>query len=361
MTDTTTQTRAGIRGENWLTRPEPGSPCAIIAEVAQAHDGSLGIAHAFIDAAAEAGADAIKFQTHIAAAESTAEEPWRTRFSAQDERRYDYWRRMEFTAEQWAGLRTHADERGLAFLSSPFSMEAFELLDRIGVAAWKVGSGEINNAAMLEAMASSSQPVILSSGMSSFDEIDLAVERVRRHDTRLAVLQCSSSYPCPPDLVGLNVIDELRKRYDTAVGLSDHSATIWPGVAAAMLGIEVLEVHLTLSRRMFGPDVSSSLTTKELGRLVEGVRAVETMRANPVDKRTVPENVAALRSVFMKSVVAGRDLAAGTVLEASDLAAKKAGPVAIPAEQAETLVGRRTRRALVGDERIAPDDLEEVR
>ena len=117
----------------------------IIAEVAQAHDGSLGMAHAYIDAIANAGADAVKFQTHIASAESTPGEPWRVKFSQQDATRYDYWKRMEFTEEQWQGLKKHADERGLKFLSSPFSVEAVELLTRVGVAAWKVASGEVSN------------------------------------------------------------------------------------------------------------------------------------------------------------------------------------------------------------------------
>ena len=116
--------------------------CFVIAEVAQAHDGSLGMAHAFIDAIASAGADAVKFQTHIARAESTPAEPWRVKFSPQDKTRYDYWKRMEFTEEQWHGLKQHAEERGLKFLSSPFSTEAVDLLTRVGVAAWKVASGE---------------------------------------------------------------------------------------------------------------------------------------------------------------------------------------------------------------------------
>ena len=127
-----------------------GKPCLIIAEVAQAHDGSLGTAHAFIDAIAGAGADAVKFQTHIAAAESTPDEPWRVKFSPQDATRFDYWKRMEFTEEQWKGLKQHADECELIFLSSPFSFEAVDLLDRVGVAAWKVPSGETANAPMLD-------------------------------------------------------------------------------------------------------------------------------------------------------------------------------------------------------------------
>ena len=128
------------------------SRCLVIAEVAQAHDGSLGMAHAFIDAAARAGADAVKFQTHIAAAESTPGEPWRVQFSFQDKTRYDYWKRMEFTEEGWRGLKAHADERGLLFLSSPFSSEAVALLRRVGVAAWKVASGEVGNTPMFAQM-----------------------------------------------------------------------------------------------------------------------------------------------------------------------------------------------------------------
>src|SRR3954471_18592458 len=117
--------------------------CLVIGEVAQAHDGSVGFAHAFVDAIADAGADAVKFQTHIAAAESTPSEPWRVQFSKQDATRYDYWRRMEFTEAQWKELAEHAAERELLFLSSAFSVEAVELLQRIGMRAWKVASGEV--------------------------------------------------------------------------------------------------------------------------------------------------------------------------------------------------------------------------
>jgi N,N'-diacetyllegionaminate synthase len=166
--------------------------CLIVAEVAQAHEGSLGQAHAFIDAIANAGADAVKFQTHIAAAESTRGEPWRVKFSSQDASRYDYWRRMEFTEAQWTELKYHADERNLFFLSSPFSIEAIELLSRIGVWAWKIASGELTNPQALELMAKTGKPFILSTGMSTFAEIDDAVDRIRRTGHPLTVLQCAS-------------------------------------------------------------------------------------------------------------------------------------------------------------------------
>ena len=129
-----------------------GEPALLIAEIAQAHDGSLGLAHAFIDAAATAGADAVKFQTHIAAAESTLDEPFRVRFSKQDATRYEYWQRMQFTPEQWAGLADHARERKLIFLSSAFSVDAVELLQRLKVPAWKIASGELASRTMLAAM-----------------------------------------------------------------------------------------------------------------------------------------------------------------------------------------------------------------
>jgi N,N'-diacetyllegionaminate synthase len=182
------------------------TPCLIVAEVAQGHDGSLGLAHSFIDAVANAGADAVKFQTHLAAAESTPGEPWRVKFSPQDASRYDYWKRMEFTEEGWNGIKKHADEHGLKFLSSPFSVEAVELLGRVGVAAWQVASGEVSNIPMLERMAATGLSIILSSGMSPISEIDAAVELVKARGSPLVVLQCTSAYPFPPEKIGLNLI-----------------------------------------------------------------------------------------------------------------------------------------------------------
>ncbi len=341
----------------WLAQPAEGAPCTIIAEIAQAHDGSLGAAHAYIDCAARAGADAVKFQTHIADAESTLSEPWRTRFSQQDETRLDYWRRMEFTAEQWNGLKRHADEMGLLFLSSPFSMEAVALLKEVGVAGWKVASGEITNFEMLDAMASTGQPVILSTGMSPLPEIDAAVERISSKHAPLAILQCTTQYPSPPESIGLNIITEFRERYRTAIGLSDHSGTIYPGLAAATMGIEVLEVHVTMSREQFGPDVVASVTGDELASLVEGIRFIEEMKASPMDKSAVAESVAPLREIFLKSLVPLRDLEAGTVIAAGDLGAKKPG-TGIPASEFESIVGRRLARNVKRDVPLLESDLE---
>jgi len=341
----------------WLSDPRPGRPCTIIGEVAQAHDGSLGQAHAFIDAIAEAGADAIKFQTHIAAAESTPGEPWRKKFSPQDATRYDYWKRMEFTEPQWHGLKEHAQQRGLLFLSSPFSLQAIELLQRVGVAGWKVASGEVSNLDLIDAMAATGQPVMLSSGMSGMAELDAAVAVVKQRGAPLAVMQCSTMYPTSPEAVGLNLITEFRERYGCAVGLSDHSSKIYPGLAAATLGAEVFELHVALSRHMFGPDTIASVTPEELKQLVEGVRFIERMRAAPIDKDQSAQALEAMRGIFTKSVVAVGDLAAGTVLTAPLLAAKKPG-TGIPVKELKSLLGRRLKRAVKHDVPLTWDDLE---
>lgn len=341
----------------WFDDRGRADRCWIVAEVAQAHDGSLGFAHAFIDSAARAGADAIKFQTHIAAAESTPGEPWRVRFSRQDASRYEYWQRMEFTEDQWRGLKAHADEAGLAFLSSPFSVEAIELLRRVGVAAWKVASGELSNPLMLDAMSEDRLPILLSSGMSPLEEIDDAVARFRAKGLPVVVMQCTTAYPCPPERIGLNLAPFYRERYGLGVGLSDHSGTIYPGLAAATLGIDALEVHLTLSREMFGPDVSASITPAELKQLIEGVRFIERMRSSPVDKDALAGEMSGLRTAFGKSVAMKVALPAGATLNLDHLTAKKPGG-GIPAARIRELTGRRLKRAVAADEFLREDDLE---
>ena len=302
-----------------------GHPCFLVAEVGQAHDGSLGTAHAYIDAVAEAGAAAVKFQTHIAAAESTPAEPWRVKFSPQDASRYDYWKRMEFTQEQWRGLKAHAEERGLVFLSSPFSVEAVDLLEDLGVAGWKLGAGETTSFDILERVAGTGKPVMLSSGMSHWGELDEAVGVLEAAGSPCGVYQCTSAYPCPPEKVGLNVLEELRERYGCPVGLSDHSGGIFAGLAAAVLGANMLEVHVTFSRACFGPDVPASLTIEELAELKRGLAWTGRALAHPVDKEAMASELQPLRDLFRKSAVALRDLPEGSVLVAEDIGWRKPG------------------------------------
>jgi N-acetylneuraminate synthase len=331
--------------------------CFVIGEVALTHDGSLGLAHAFVDAIAAAGADAVKFQTHIAAAESTPSEPFRVAFSRQDERRYDYWKRMEFTEEQWRGLAEHCRDRGVVFISSPFSVQAVDMLERIGQPLWKIGSGETSNEQLLDRILQTSGHVLLSTGMSAWAEIDAAVGRVKARGRQAAVLQCTTAYPCPPERVGLNLIPVFRERYGCWVGLSDHSATIYPGLAAATMGADVIEVHVALSREMFGPDVVASVTTAELRQLVDGIRFIERMTANPVDKDAAAQETAPLRRVFTRSLVARVALPAGTVLTRDHVAIKKPGTGLEP-RRLDEVVGRRLVRAVDVDHVLTAEDVE---
>lgn len=274
-----------------------GHPCLIIGEVAQAHEGSLSLAHAYIDAIADAGADAVKFQCHIAEAESTPDEPWRVEPEyPQDENRYAYWKRMEFTFDQWAGLAAHAWRRGLTFIVSPFSVEAVAMMTPL-VDAWKVASGEVTNGLLIAVMDRTEKPLLISSGMSTRRELEYAWMQ-SRHD--VALLQCTSEYPTPPEHLGLNVIRSLGQRYGIPIGLSDHSGTTYAALAAVALGCDVLEVHVTFSREMQGFDTASSITLEDLRRLVEGVRWIERAKANPVDKDAMAKELEPMRALFME-------------------------------------------------------------
>jgi len=333
-----------------------GDRCMVIAEVAQSHDGSLGTAHAFIDLAADCGADAVKFQTHIAAAESTPHEPWRIPFSRQDGSRYEYWKRMEFSAAQWSGLKRHADDRGILFLSSPFSVRAVELLRGIGMMAWKIASGEVANDLLLDSVLEDRRPVILSSGLSSWAELDRSVDRVRSAGAEFAVLQCTTEYPSRPETVGLNILAEMRRRYGCPAGLSDHSGAVFAPLAAVALGASCIEVHLAFHRGMFGPDVPASLLPDQLSLLCDGVSAIHRMLSNSVDKDAQAAAAEPLRRVFGRSIVLDAPVPAGTLIEAGMVSFRKPGTGIPPAELAR-VIGRRVKHGLPADHLLRDEDL----
>lgn len=334
-----------------------GFPCFIIAEVGLAHYGVLGLAHAYIDAAAEAGVDAVKFQTHLAEFESSPAETFRVPISSQYATRAEYWEKTSFAAAQWAELKEHADRSGLVFLSSPFCNQAVDMLERVGVAAWKVASGEITNAPLLDHLGRTGKPVILSTGMSGWAEVAGAVRRMQRHGTSVAVMQCTSEYPASAEHLGLNMVAELSTRLGCPSGLSDHSGLPWPGIAAAALGASIIEVHLTLADNLFGPDVRSSLTPGRLKDLVAGIRYTETSLAHPVDKDDEERRLCSMRTLFMKSVAAGRDLPAGTRLRENDLEARKPGN-GVPIQEMHTILGRVLATGRSKGEIISFEDLQ---
>jgi N-acetylneuraminate synthase len=264
-----------------------GSPCFIIAEVGLAHDGSLTQAHAYIDAIKRAGADAAKFQCHL----GDPGREWRIRLSwARTETRQEYWARTGFTSQEWRGLKAHCDDLGLVFMCSPFSLQAAEMLDPM-LDLWKVPSGQVSNDALLSFIGATRKPVLLSTGMSTAEETIEATKTLLGMGSEVGLMQCTSLYPCPADRIGLGLVSVWG-------GLSDHSGTIWPGIAAAALGCQALEVHVCFSVDQGGLDTSSSITTAELCDLVSGVRFVERAMI-PVDKGVQAEELSSTREIFM--------------------------------------------------------------
>lgn len=328
----------------------------VIAEVAQAHDGSLGFAHAFIDVAAEAGVDCIKFQTHIAEAESTRDEAFRVPFSYEDTSRYDYWRRMEFSPDHWDGLARHARDRKLVFLSSCFSVAAVEMMRRVGMPAWKVGSGEIGSGDLLAAMTAGREPLLLSTGMTGYADLAVQIEPIASAGIPYALFQCTTRYPTALEEVGLNVIDGLHARFGCPVGLSDHSGTLWPSVAAMARGAPIVEVHLALHRMQFGPDTPASLDPAGLRQLVEARDAIDRMTRSPVDKESVGAEMAGMRELFGKSLALVSSLPTGTVLERRHLTVKKPGGGLAPADM-PAILGRTLARDVPADRLLRLEDL----
>ncbi|RKS01906.1 N-acetylneuraminate synthase family protein [Flavobacterium sp. 102] len=311
----------------------------LIAEIAQAHDGSLGILHSYIDAVAQTGVQAIKFQMHIAEAESSIHEPFRVKFSKEDATRYDYWKRMEFTLEQWKSIKKHCDEVGLDFICSPFSNLAVDWLEEVGVHTYKVGSGEVNNFLLLEKITQTGKPIIISSGMSSFAELDKTVDFLKSKKADFSILQCTTAYPTKPEQFGLNVISELKERYKVTIGFSDHSAKISTGIAAVALGAEILEFHVVFNRSMFGPDAIASLTLEETKQLVEAVNEIHVAQNNPINKNS-NEDFRELKSIFEKSLAINKNLPQGHILTFADLESKKPKGYGISAADFEKVIGR---------------------
>ncbi|WP_412477158.1 N-acetylneuraminate synthase family protein [Flavobacterium sp. TBRC 19031] len=314
----------------------------LIAEIAQAHDGSLGILHSYIDAVAQTGVQAIKFQMHIAEAESSIHEPFRVQFSKEDATRFDYWKRMEFTLAQWQEIKAHCDAVGLDFICSPFSNMAVDWLETIGVKTYKVGSGEVNNFLLLEKIALTGKPIIISSGMSNFEELDQTVTFLKSKNVDFSILQCTTAYPTKPEQYGFGVMQELKERYQVTVGFSDHSAKVSTGIAAVALGAEILEFHVVFHREMFGPDAIASLTVEETKQLAVAVNDIYLAQNSSLNKNN-NEAFKALKTIFEKSLAINKNLPAGHVLTFADLESKKPKGLGISATDFQQVIGRKLK------------------
>jgi N,N'-diacetyllegionaminate synthase len=330
----------------------------LIAEIGLSHEGSLGTAHAYIDALASTGVDAIKFQTHIAQAESSSEEQFRVPFSKQDNSRFSYWKRTEFKFEEWATLKTHCDQLNIEFISTPSCIAAVELLEKLNVTRFKVGSGDIANYLLLGKIGKTRKPILLSSGMSSFGELEPSIAFLREFGNPLTIMQCTSKYPTDPKDWGLNVIQELKNRFKLPVGFSDHSGTIYACLAAAVMGAEVFEFHVVFDKRQFGPDVSSSITIDQVKILTDGIKAIQTAMNNPLNKDNISQ-FEDLKNMFGKSLSVNKNKKAGEIIEFDDLESKKPSEYGIPAIEFEKVIGKTLNKNLAKWSFLNWEDLDE--
>lgn len=310
----------------------------IIAEIGNTHEGSVGLAKQFIKAASQCGVDAVKLQTHIFHTESLASAPNPPYFK--DETRKQYFERTAFTIEQYRVLKKYAEEEcDVEFFSSPFSIEAVDLLVELGVKTLKIPSGEVSNIPMLRHIAETTDAtIILSSGMSSWAELDEAVD-IFKGKNELIILQCTSEYPCQPENTGLKIMTAIQARYGCPVGFSDHTLGIGIPIAAVVLGARVIEKHFTLSKLMYGSDAMNSTEPDEFKQLVEGIRAVDVALAAKLEKDVKVKQLSGMKTIFEKSIVAKHRLPIGHMITLNDLAYKKPG-TGIPAARYLDLVGK---------------------
>lgn len=325
----------------------------IIAEVAQSHDGSFGNAKAFIDLAQSVGANAIKYQIHVADEESTKHEQWRVKFSEQDNSRFEYWERMQFTIEQWKILRNYSKEKGLQFIVSTFSELSVEIANEIEADYLKIASGELTNIPMLEMISEGSIPVIISSGMSSLPEVESCIQLIGPNLVK-GVLHCTTMYPTPLSEVGLNHMTELSLKLDFPIGLSDHSGNPNVPIIAAYADADIFELHLTFHELSFGPDVIASLTPSQFRLAVDGITVAKILASSSINKTAQVGKLKGVKKVFARSAFLKEELQQGQTLRAENLSYKKPGG-GMTWQEAIALVGKTAKQNICRETFLSGD------
>lgn len=322
-----------------------GHPCFVAAEIGLNHNGDIELAKRSIDAAAEAGADGVKFQnyrTEDFLSDRSLTYEYISRGEKVREPQYDMFKRCELAPAALAQLRAHCEQRGVVFFSTPTSVEGVEDLVRVGAPLLKNGSDYLGNVPLVEAMGRTGVPTVLSTGMATLGEVDEAVRAFRGAGGRdLVLLHCTSSYPTPMEDVHLRKMTTLQAAFDCVVGLSDHTEGTVAAVGAVALGASFVEKHFTLDRNLPGPDHRFSSTPAELAELVAGVRAIERALGSSAPGPAASELHA--RSAYRLSCVASRPLRAGDLVERKDVAFRRPGN-GLPPSALDWLLGHRLTR-----------------
>ncbi len=318
-----------------------------IAEVGLNHDGSLGESYRLIEEAKNSGVDAIKFQIHISNEERIKSAPTPPYFKL--ETRHEYYERTFFTLDEWNRLKKYAHELDLYFIVSPFSHKSVDILEKVNIDAYKIASGETTNIPLLEYINSKNKPILLSTGMSNWEEIDNAVNHLK--DNLIVIFQCSSYYPCIPENIGFNIIEEMKNKYERiTIGYSDHTLDNYSSIVAYTLGAKVFEKHFTLSKNLYSPDAWLSLNPKEMQNYVKGIDFISKALKKPINKDNI-DQYKVMKIRFEKSIVAKHNLSTGHILKYEDLDFKKPGD-GIRADKYKEIIGKKLLKDVSVDEQF---------
>jgi sialic acid synthase SpsE len=330
----------------------PQEPPLVIAEVGINHEGDIHKALRMVDDAAAAGCECVKFQSHVVDDEMI---PNDVVPANADESIWDIMVRCSLTEDEERELKAAVESRDMVYLCTPFSRAAALRLERLGVDAYKIGSGECNNYPLVSLIASFGKPVILSTGMNDLASIDPAVGILRGAGVPFALLQCTSMYPTPYEKVRLGAIPALRERFpDAVVGLSDHSIGNYACFGATALGACILEKHFTSDKTWPGPDIPISIDPIELRSLIEGSRAIHAAMGGTKD--ILPEEQPTIDFAYA-SVVSIRDISAGDILSGESIWVKRPGTGEIPAGEYASLLGKVARRDVARNTQIRREDV----
>lgn len=334
----------------------PGYPCFIIAEAGVNHNGNIDLAMQMIDAAVEAGADAIKFQTFKADNLVTVDAEmaeYQKANTGSGKTQYHMLKELELPDDAWPHLKEYCHKRNIIFLSTPFDEESAQLLEEMHIPAYKIGSGEVTNIPLLKYIAGYKKPIILSTGMAALGEIEQAVNAIKEEgNDKIVLLHCITSYPAPYGSINLKVMNTLKAAFGLEVGYSDHTVGIEMAIAAAALGAAVIEKHFTLDKNMPGPDHKASLEPHELKYMVQCIRHVEAGLGDGI--KTLGAEEQKIKTVARRSIVARVDIKAGTVIDKSFLMAKRPA-IGLPPTFIDYIIGRKARQDIPKDTIITMD------
>jgi len=337
----------------------PGNPCFIIAEAGVNHNGDMGLAHKLIDAAAKAGADAVKFQSFVTEDVVTPEAQkarYQVETTGQNGGQFAMLKKLELSKDQQKELKTHCDEAGILYLCTPYEEKSADLLEAIDVAAYKIASTDTTNIPFLRYLAGKGIPVMLSTGMSSLGEVEEAVNELKLHglNGEIIILQCTSEYPAPVNEINLRAMKTMELAFGCPVGFSDHTPGIGTSPWAVAAGACVVEKHFTLNRNMEGPDHRASIEPDELKELVRTIRDVETAMGDGI-KRPMPSELPN-KTRMQKSLVATRLIPAGETIQKADLTCKRPGS-GLPPKWFDRVVGSKAAKEIQKEETLELDSI----